>query len=293
MTLQVFSEDQTSSKSPFYVACEAAARFKTGIEGGRADGIFWSLFTGPVNFMWAYARTEAACAIQQQWEEKVLQEAQGIVDQQAMQYLVSQDGPVWKFAKGPAAPFLGWSPRTGYYSRVALGGSIPFDAAFFSFLSKGAKARAPGQQKQNHGVTIRGLPTDANPDARIKPQSTRLELQCDSGSQVLENLNFPITRKFAWSPETCGDVLLQIDVGDLVLTKKYDGPQGFPEFLEDFRGGRHTFSTRDFPAERQSLDRMGIKYIRVNYQFSGSLAVTGQARSLPGQAPRTIIQCWD
>jgi type VI secretion system protein ImpL len=293
MALQVYSEDQTSSKSPFYSALNAAVRAKTSIAAGRVDDTFWNLFTGPFNFMWSYVRTETACSIQSQWEEKVLQEAQGAVDQQAIQYLLSQDGPVWKFAKGPLAPFLGWNPRKGYYSKVALGGDLPFDAAFFTFLTKGAKVKVAVQQKPNHGVTIRGLPTDANPDARIKPQSTRLELQCHSGSQVLENLNFPITRKFAWSPETCGDVFLQIDVGDQILTKRYEGPQAFPDFLEDFKGGRHTFTTRDFPGERASLDRMGIKYIRVNYQFSGNQTITGQARSLPGQAPRAIIRCWD
>jgi len=293
MALQAFSEDQASSSSPFYAASGSAARFKTSFNGDKADDIFWNIFSQPVDFLWAYARNETSCSVQQQWEEKVLQEAQGVANQQAMQYLLSQDGPVWKFAKGPAAPFMGWRAGKGYYSKVALGGSLPFEPALFTFLSKGASAKVAAPEKQNYPVGIRGLPTDANADARVKPQSTRLELHCASGSQTLENLNFPVSRNFTWSPETCSDVTLQIDVGDLTLLKKYSGPEAFPAFLRSFSGGSHTFTPSEFPVERRSLERHGIRFIRVNYRFSGDGAITRKAVSLPGQAPRTILRCWD
>lgn len=292
MVLQVFSEEPASSKSPFFAAFDAVERYRRSIEGGKVDGIFWNLYTGPVSYLWSYALDEAGCSLQSQWEEKVLQEAQGAVGPQAAQYLLTPEGPVWKFVKGPAAPFLGWSPQKGYFSRTALGGAIPFEQSFYAFLKGGAKLKAASVQKQNFGVTIRGLPTDSNADARTKPQSTRLEMQCSGGNQVLENLNFPITKTFNWSPDTCGDVVLQIDVGDLVLTKRYGGPQAFPDFLSDFRGGRRTFTPADFHGERQALERMGVKFIRINYQISGGgQAIVGQAKAIPAQAPRTIVRC--
>jgi type VI secretion system protein ImpL len=294
MALQVFSEDPISSKSPFFGAYNATESYRRSLPDGKVDGVFWNLFTGPINYLWGFALDETACSLQTQWEEKVLQEAQGVVDQQASQYLLMPDGPVWKFAKGPAAPFLGWSPQKGYFSRVALGGAVPFDPVFYSFLKSGAKVKAAAVQKQNFGVSIRGLPTDSNPDARIKPQSTRLEMQCAGGNQVLENLNFPVTKTFNWSPDSCAEVVLQIDVGDTVLTKRYSGPQAFPDFLSDFKGGKHTFTPGDFRSEKQALDRMGIKFIRVNYLVSGGgQAVVGQAKSMPGQAPRSIARCLD
>jgi type VI secretion system protein ImpL len=293
MTLQVFSEDQVSGSSPFYAATGAASRFRSGFDGGKADDIFWNIFAGPLDFLWTYARNETSSSIQQQWEETVLQEVQGASNQQAMQHLLSQDGPVWKFVKGPAAPFLGWRAGKGYYSKTALGGSLPFDPAFFTFLAKGSSARIAAPERQDYQVGIRGLPTDANADARTKPQSTRLELQCSSGSQVLENLNFPVSRKFLWSPDACSDVVLRIDVGNLVLTKKYSGAEGFPAFLRSFRGGMHTFRPADFPAEKKSLERLGIRFIKVNYRFTGDGAVTGKAGALPGQAPGTIVRCWE
>lgn len=293
LALQVYGED-AAAKSPFNAAYDAAARLKSSIGGGRVDDIFGRLIQGQCDFLWAFVRRETACSLQGQWEEKVLQEAQGAADDpQVMQYLVGQEGPVWKFVNGPAKPFLGWGAQKGYYAKMALGGAVEFDPILYSFLSKGAKAKVAAAPKQSSGVTIRGLPTDSNPEARVKPHSTRLELQCVSGTQSLENLNYPVQKTFNWSAESCSDVLFQIEAGEAVLTKRYSGPQAFPAFLEDFPGGRRIFYSNDFPAQKQALERMGIKYIKVNYQISGQQAVVGRAKALPGRIPGSITRCWD
>lgn len=297
MALQVYSEDPAVSKSPFHVASDAVQRITAALGGTSGDDTFAKLLSGPLTFYWTFVLRETACSLQSQWEEKVLQEVQGSSDPQMIQYLLGPDGPVWKFVKGPAGPFLGWTPGRGYYARSAMGGSIAFEPSFTAFLAKGAKARvAAAPVKQSPGVVIKGLPTDANADARIKPQSTRLELLCTSGPQSLENLNFPVSKTFVWTSDSCSDVTFQIDVGEVMLTKKYPGPQGFAAFLRDFPGGRHTFYPHDFPRERGALERMGITYIRVNYQISGGgeiIAQAGSASSLPGQAPRVIAPCWN
>jgi type VI secretion system protein ImpL len=44
-------------------------------------------------------------------------------------------------------------------------------------------------RSQNQSVGIKGLPTDTNSDARIRPQATRLELHCHGSSQILVNNN--------------------------------------------------------------------------------------------------------
>ncbi|MFA7061504.1 MAG: type VI secretion protein IcmF/TssM N-terminal domain-containing protein [Pedobacter sp.] len=291
--LALVAYGEEAEKSPFNAVFGAAARLKANIGGGQADDAFSRLIQGPGDFLWAFVRKETACSLQSQWEEKVLQEAQGAVDPQVVEYLVGQEGPVWKFVNGPAKPFLGWGAGKGYYAKVALGGAVDFDPIFYSFLSKGAKAKVAAVPKQNFNVTIRGLPTDANPEARVKPQSTRLELQCASGAQSLENLNYPTQKTFNWTPDGCSDVLFQIEAGEAVLTKKYSGPQAFPAFLEDFPGGRRTFYATEFPAQKLALDRMGIKYIKVNYQISGQQSVVGKAKSIPGRIPGSIARCWN
>jgi type VI secretion system protein ImpL len=299
LALQVFSEDPVGGKSPFYLANDAAQRLKgAAIGGGRTDEVFSSIVNGPLAFLWAYTRMESACSLQSQWEEKVLKEAQGATDPQTQQLLMSPEGPVWKFVDASLGPFQGWAPGRGYYSKSALGGSLTFEPAFVSFLAKGSKIKLQAAQppkKQSNTITIKGLPTDANNEARIKPQSTRLELQCASGAQVIENLNFPVTKAFTWSPDSCADVTFQIDIGELVLSKQYPGPQGFPAFMKDFVGGRHTFYPNDFPREKAALERMGVRYIRANYQFSGMLDLAGQGGGAGAGAPipRVITRCWD
>lgn len=291
---QTFAEDPVNGKSPLFSAFSSGARLKTGLAGGETDPVFSQLINGPVEFLWIFLRRESACQLQSMWEEQVLAPTMGMTPQQAMPMLVGPDGLAWRFAKGPAMPFLKGN-MYGYGAKEALGGALPLEHALFSFLGQGAKVQATViamGKPQNFNVGIKGLPTDANTEARLKPHATRLELQCGNASQTLVNNNYPAGRTFTWSPDTCGDVLFQIEVGDTVLTRHYMGSDGFPDFLRDFRGGRRTFSARDFPGERTALERMGIKHITVNYQFMGSGAIKKQAATMSGQAPRSIARCW-
>ena len=323
MAAQVFVEEPGSSKSPFYAANGASSRLKANLGRGKpVDEAVSRLISGPGDFLWATVRMETGCNLQANWEEKVLAEAQGRTGPEAAQILLAPDGPVWKFVKGsgPGAPFIGWNPTKNYYAKEALGGSIPFDPGFFSFLVKGAKisataqasriqqqqqGQAQAQQPQSYNVTISGLPTDANADASVKPHATKLDMQCATGPQSLANFQFAVTKTFKWAPDGCGDVSFQIEVGDVILFRKYAGPMGFPQFLKDFRGGRHTFTPKDFPGEAAALNRMGIKFIKVSYQFSGEGPVIAQGggggggkgakagkSEAPAQTARTIARCW-
>jgi len=292
---QTFAEDPAAAKSPFHLGQAAAARLRAALAGGRAaDETAARLVTGPLDFLWAYVCAQTACQLQSQWEQTVLAESQGAAGHQAAQLLLGPDGLVWKYVKGPAAPFLSRTLK-GFAGKEVLGARIAFTPEFYAFLSRGATAAvaaSAGGRTGPQGVTIRGLPTDANADARVKPHATRLELQCQTGPQTLVNLNYPVTRVFNWSPESCSDVTLQIEVGRTVLRKVYPGDQGFPAFLQDFPGGQHTFTPAQFPAERGALEQMGIRYIRVSYRFSGEKAVLGAARAVPTTAPRRIAACW-
>ncbi|MDD2735361.1 MAG: type VI secretion protein IcmF/TssM N-terminal domain-containing protein [Desulfuromonadaceae bacterium] len=299
LTQQVFSEDAVSSKSPFYLAADASRRLRASYPGGIDDTMF-KLVTGPSTFLWSFVRKESACVLQKQWEEKVLQDAQAATDSLTLQAIMGPEGPVWKYAKDPAGPFIGWTPQQGYYTKSALGGSVDFNPSFFVFLKKGAKAKiAAGPAiKLGSNVNIKGLPTDVNNEATTKPQGTRLEMQCASGVFVIENLNFPVSKNLVWSPDTCGEVVFQIEIGDLVLSHKYEN---FPEFLKAFEGGRHTFYAQDFPREKSLLDRMKVRFIRVNYQFSGTHEIVKMARgggnggsgASQGLIPRAVAHCWD
>jgi type VI secretion system protein ImpL len=292
MATQVYGEDPATSKSPLMACATSLNRLKGLMMKGRpTEEISWKLVSGPLDFLWFFIRRETAGYLQAQWDEKVLAEVQGMTSQQAIQLLLGPDGHVWKFMKGPAAPFVSKTPK-GYAAKELLGGAIPFEASFLTFLTKGAPA--PALAKQNYTVLVRGLPTASNPEAKVKPHCTKIELQCAGQTQSLVNCNYPVSKTFQWSMDTCGDVLFQIEVGTLVLTKKFTGNQAFPDFLQEFKEGQRIFLPGEFPNEKAVLEGMGIKQIKVNYQFGGDFQVlVGQIKPIPGQAPGNIVKAWE
>lgn len=290
---QVYGEDPAVGKSPFITAFTASRQLRSALAAGTVPSeTFANLVNGPLDFLWSYVRKETAGYLQSQWEEHVLAGTLGMTGQQAAPILLGPDGLAWKFVKGSSAPFLTRTLR-GYRAKEVLGGRVQFEGAFFAFLERGNQVQVAALTRQsNYNVGIKGLPTDANPDARLMPQATRLELQCGGSSQSLVNLNYPVDKTFNWSPDNCGDVQFQIEVGDLVLTRRYMGPQAFPEFLRDFASGQRIFSPKDFPGESSALGKLGIKYIKVNYQFIGSGQVIKQVSSVSCRVPRIIVRGW-
>lgn len=291
---QTFSEDPVTGASPMNTATAAVVRLKSSLTPEASEDVMTRLLQGPIQFLWTYVRRESGCHLQSLWEEQVLAPTLGMIPQQALPVTLGPDGLAWRFARGPAAPFLKGTMR-GYSAKAALGGTVPLNNALFAFLGKGGQAQAVVMamgKPQNFSIGIKGLPTDANAEASIKPHATRLELQCGGNSQILVNNNYPVSKTFNWSPEACSDVVLQIEVGDVVLSRYYMGQEGFPGFLKDMRGGRRTFSAREFPGEKKALERIGVKSITVNYRFMGSGPVLKQTATLSGQAPRSIAECW-
>jgi len=295
MAVQTFNEDPATGKSPFFVANMAYDKLGASMSGKSTgnDKIFWNLVIGPLDYLWNFVCSETACHLQDLWEKEVLVEIQGVSDQKTLiRILLGQDGYALKFVNGPAAPFISRSPqRGGYYAKTALDRMIAFNPSFFSFLTKGDIATK--LVKANYTVSIKGLPTDINPEAQIKPHATSLELQCADKAQKLINLNYPVKKTFNWSPETCRDVIFQIEVGNLVLTKKYTGYRAFAKFLKDFIDGQRTFYPKEFPRHKAALKRLGIRYIKASYQFNGNRPIITLLTSAPGRAPRNIVQCWD
>jgi type VI secretion system protein ImpL len=293
MTLQAFTEDPATGESPFLTAYKAAVQLKTNITEEKLSDLVWNLVLGPFDFIWEYALRETACKLQNQWEEEVLAEVQGASSDQAVELLIGKNGYAWKFVKESAQPFVKYRQGRGYHARKVFGRTVPFEPSFFTFLKKGASAHADALTRQSYKVLIEGLPTDANSDARLKPHATHLELQCGSLIQILDNYHFPVSNNFIWSPQSCSDVIFKIEIGDIVLTRHYRGPQAFVDFLEDFQRGYRTFKPWEFPRERKALEDMGIKYIKANYKFRGARAVLKKFRSRPERIVRRITECWE
>jgi type VI secretion system protein ImpL len=288
---KAYNEDPAISKAPLHVAYRAISDLKSAMGAGRPEhAMFWAVVTGPLDYLWTLVRTETACHLQEEWNKTVLAEIQGISGAAAVQQILGQDGQAWKFVKGPSAPFIDWNRQKGYYATKALDGRIPFNAEFLSFLTQGTIVKRA--RKSNYRVNIHTKPTSANSTARVQPHATRLELKCVGSTQTLVNRNFPVSKTLDWSSENCEDVVLRIDVGDLTLIKKYGGHLGFPNFLHDFKGGKRTFFSREFPQHASALRQLGIKYINVEYRFRGHAPVL-KLRRIPRAVPGNIVTCWD
>jgi type VI secretion system protein ImpL len=309
MAAKAFSEDSATSKSPFFVAQNAVSTLKASLARVKSDQkMFWNLVIGPLDYLWAFVCQETACHINDLWEKGVLVEVQGVSDKKLVnQLLFGQDGYAMKFINGPAAPFVSRSLRKGFYAREVLGRKIPFKDSFFTFITEGAIAAKPKPApepepvKTNYIVSIKGLPTDTNKDAQVRPHATNLEIKCTDKSLRLDNLNYPVSKTFDWSPQNCGDVIFKIKVGNLILTRNYTGDLAFPRFLKDFSKGHRVFFPSEFPKEQAALRRMGIKYIKVKYELTGhrpvlGLLTSGKPTKVVSRAPRVpedIVRCWD
>ncbi len=290
---KVFSEDMAESNSPFVLAHKALLDLKTYMgEQNKGEEPLWSVISGPFIFLWKYARTEAGCHLQTLWEKKVLVEIQGVQNRRTLnQLLLGKGGLATGFAKSEAGPFLSRSLKKGYYAVEALGGRIPFEQSFLRFLTKGAAAARP--IKQSYNVRITALPVDTNKEASVKPHATHLKIQCADKTKRIDNYQFPVRKTVKWSPSSCGDVILEIDVANLKLIRKYTGYNAFAKFLMDFRYGQKTFKPSDFPEQEPALKRLGIRFIRVNYQLRGHKPVLRLLAKAPKRVPNKITRCWD
>jgi type VI secretion system protein ImpL len=295
MLTDAFNQDAATGEAPFFKAHNSINKMKGSLAGTVAEQkIFWQLVTGPLDFYWTYFSKETACHLQNMWEKDVLVEVQGLGNQMNLNKLIlGEEGYALKFVKGPAAPFIGSNPGRGFYAKSTLGKFIAFEAGFMSFLTQGARARASAPLKESYSVTITGLPTSANPNALAQPHAVNLKLPCATETQQVINRNYPVKKTITWSPQNCGDILFEIEISNLVCTRRYTGPMAFAKFLGDFARGEHVFQAEDFPEQALALKNLNVKFIQVKYEFSGHQPILELSRSTPEKVPWTIAKCWE
>ncbi len=306
MTGITFGEDPVGNTSPFIKAQDAVQNMKKALENSETESsMVWELIKGPWEFLWEYAIQETSCHIEDLWKKYVFEDFQDISDINLVaDLLIGPNGLATKFADGPVKPFVLHNPNKGYFSKKTFEKKIPFENTFLTFLNRGDQylqyKRLESRQKirSNYSVNIKGFPTDANPEAKIKPHATHLRVKCANRVFSLTNLNYPIQKTINWSPENCVEVAFTIEVDELSLVKKYLGNDAFPNFLKDFSAGTKTFYPMDFPQNLSGLNRLGITYIRVNYEFSNhepllTFQRINQKRPVLPNLPKNITQCWD
>ena len=251
------------------------------------DEVVWQLLRLPLDMTYHYIKEQASCALQKDWERTVLWKTQLTTSaKQLSDQLYGEQGSVWNFVDGPARPFLVQRADSFMPSRV-MESEFPFSPEFVPYLNRAVNIRlehlmlqqkATAIQGKTASVTLSNQPVTVNKGAKEKPYAVIFTLQCSSGEVVLNNFNMASSRSFNWSPQTCGDVAVEVRIGRLSLFQRYPGPMGLPKFMADFRDGERKFLPSSFPATQKELEDMGVQSIRVSYTFSGGEEVQQLAR---------------
>ena len=252
--------------------------------------IFWDLYQGPVRLAYEYMHEETSCFIQEEWEDKVLVQLDGVTEKNVGTTLIGEQGLLWAFTEGTAAPFLKPKNKKGYVPTRVNKKSIEWDHKFISFVNNASDGRhvVDGEFE----VKINALPTGINQRAKISPFATFIDLHCAKGVQTLANYNYSASNTFKWSLLECGDVTLRIEVGEYSLRKTYEGQKGFPRFLADFRDGRRIFYPKEFEEFESALTSEAVSAIDVNYEFVGQNPVIKTINTVPLEAPPVATKCW-
>ncbi len=282
-----YGENTGQSNSPFYATHHQFNLLEQQLKKFGDAAVASPLVAGPFEFLLDYVTNESAAELQDRWEAMVLGKIQGVSPERVGRIIFKEPGGViWDFLEGPAAPFLGRN-QDGFYSRQALNRQLPFQARLFQFITTGSEALVDVQPSYN--VHIRARPIDFNDGSQVQPFAAFLELQCAQEKTILKNYNYSEFKSFQWSLDTCGDTLLKIFLPDITLLKKYEGPMGFPRFLNDFRDGVRKFTPADFPDQQAYLKNLGIQWIELSYGIDNGEPVVDLLRELPEEVPERIV----
>jgi len=252
----------------------------------KENAAFWDLYEGPLNFIQRFSIQEAACQIQQHWEDKVLS-----ADTQAApnELVKTQKAETKKFINTICQPFLEKITQTRYAPKRISNMTLPFNDSLFKYV-----AFNPGTQKlkNRYPVIIKALPSRTNSTSEFQPQLTLIKMKCQSNQQILIIGHQPTQETFFWS-ESCGPVHIIFHLNDMKLTRTYPNPMAFPKFIRDVRYGSKRFHSKDFALHNSKLKSMGIEYIELQLKLFGYEPLTKAQNRGFMPAPTKITYCWE
>ncbi|MCP3941803.1 MAG: hypothetical protein GY710_10020 [Desulfobacteraceae bacterium] len=259
--------DSSKQKNPFSTTYDTLVLLKSFYTQHNIAPFVEGLTRGPYDFLTEYGVYNSIKYLQNKWEEMVLSVSHSVDPINYYSVMFDKNsGVLWKFVNKEAGPFLDQS-TIGFFARNGFGLQLPFSNQFFELLNNAKKISLDKQSE--YIVTIQTAPISINREAKIKPYSSILTMDCAAKKIELVNNNFTESQKFTWKPATCGDVVLSIEIGDVILTKKYTGKLGFGHFLQDFKDGTKQFSIADFPGQMDYLSNNWVTDISVSYEISG------------------------
>ncbi|TPG64291.1 type VI secretion protein IcmF/TssM N-terminal domain-containing protein [Ewingella americana] len=258
----------------------------------------WSLYQSDASSLLAHAVARSGCWLNDQWQSKVMwpmrkNAAEQDYDTQqtlAWQYLAD-------FVRGPAKGLLTVSdlgPQAGEFH----GQTLPLTEEFLSLarhmLNPEDVLDSPvhqntqsedrlttlndqiGQITQQqktletkaYNISIVSGPATIAEGARLIPIGERLTLECTTGTQVLDSMNFAEQAQFIWHPGQCQNVKLEVKFPNFNATYRFEGNNAWPDFLQQFIRGEALLNARDFEDNADLLAELNIKHVLVRFKIS-------------------------
>lgn len=279
-----------AASAPLNMAGASCTALQSRINSHQApDSPVLVLTRGPLAFFSNRLINQAACQIQELWEEDVLSRAGGVSPLQLQQTLFAETGGLARqFADTTMQLFLRRT-LSGYVSQRMGDAAVPFRSEFLQFLNEGVLRHTPLQRE--YAVTVNTIPVDVNDGAHEQPYAVILSLDCARDRQELVNYNSPASKQFVWRQADCGDTRLSVRFRSATVDVLYPGEQGFVSFLHDFRYGTKRFDAAQFPAQAPLLKSMGVTDITLRYAFTGAETLLAGTTYAPGTLPFVITQC--
>jgi type VI secretion system protein ImpL len=253
------------------------------------EDVFWRLLSKPREQIWSILLDEAERHVQRLWEEQVLaEERTGARGWELVEALHGSAGKISEFRENVAKPFLRRDSQRGYVPRELYADSLRFSPAFLETLNRprlGANAL-----DSDYDVWISAGPADRVPVGRPYVNHLNLELECGARVEKLRTKMHGGSTSFTWSPRSCSDVSLAIELGDATPVKRYTDFDAFIQFLKDFGTGSRVFRADEFsPQQEALLGAYNVSSVTVRYSFKGHEKALRLDAYHPRNVPRNIF----
>lgn len=246
-----------ASKSPFTLAEKQLASALKSVPGG--DGTPGKLLLYDMLETVKQGLTvETAKALQHSWEIEVLGSPANLYAANS-EVLYGPEGVVSVFMNTHLKPFVsrrGSALVSANWGRL----SFPFTTDFLVSLTRAEAVAAAPAPRESYPVLLRSQPTLVNIEARKRPDTTTVSLQCEGKNLQLTNRNYPREQTFDYNVEKCGKTDLRIQFPGFELTRNY---ASFADLLEEFQYGERQFSAQDFPDSAKELAAAQVENITV------------------------------
>jgi len=241
------------------------------VEGLQA----WRVIRQPLELWLRLVNRRAGAFLNRQWQAQVVVPSRDVPAAEREAFLFGPNGRVASFRADWLAPFL----ADGDAGTGPLGVPPPLAPEAATFIDNAGR-EGEAEEGPIYAGQLR-LPTPARFGAGGEG-TTSFTLSCLDRTQSASSTPGEAELSLTWSPANCFEVRLEAalpaslreaepDLPDSPLVRTYPGPEGFVDFIEEFRGGSRTYALDQWSMSQTSrgiLANHGITSVAVSVDLN-------------------------